>query len=104
MKRLLLDLTREELEIELKPSFRAKQIFKWVYQNYVDDFEQMLNLPKNMREELSEKFSICNMSVAREQKSLDGSVKLLFKLHDGQTVESVLLPMKEEVVEEEGRI
>ena len=103
MKKLLLDLTREELENELKPSFRAKQIFKWVYQNYVDDFEQMSNLPKNMREELSEKFIICNMSVAKEQKSLDGSVKLLFKLYDGNTVESVLLPMKEEVVDEDGK-
>ena len=98
----LLDLTKEELSSQIKPSFRAKQIFKWVYQQYVSTFEEMSNLPKSMRESLEEKYTLSPLTVAKEEKSLDGSIKYLFALHDGVTIESVLLPMKEEEIDDEG--
>ena len=98
----LLDLTKEELSAKIKPSFRAKQIYQWVYQQYVDSFEEMSNLPKAMRETLAQEFSIDPLRVVKEEKSLDGSIKYLFALHDNVTIESVLLPMKEEEVDEEG--
>lgn len=98
----LLDLTKEELSSQIKPSFRAKQIYKWVYQQYANSFEEMSNLPKAMRESLEKEYSLSPLSVAKEEKSLDGSIKYLFALRDGVTVESVLLPMKEEEIDEEG--
>jgi len=98
----ILDYTKEELSSIIKPSFRSKQIYKWIYQQYVDDFESMSNLPKAMREELTTNYTLSPLSVAKEEKSLDGSIKYLFSLHDGVTVESVLLPMKEEEIDEEG--
>lgn len=98
----LLDLTKEELSSKIKPSFRAKQIYQWIYQKYANSFEEMSNLPKAMRESLQNEYTLQPLSVAKEEKSLDGSIKYLFALHDGVTVESVLLPMKEEEIDEDG--
>ncbi|MBN2964062.1 23S rRNA (adenine(2503)-C(2))-methyltransferase RlmN [Sulfurospirillum sp. T05] len=103
MKPSLLDFTKEELAQALSPSFRAKQVFKWIYQGYVDDIEAMSNLPKAMREHLGQTYDLTPLHVVREEISQDGSAKVLFQLRDGHTIESVLLPMKEEVVDEEGR-
>lgn len=99
----ILDFTKSELEEFVKPKFRVKQIYKWIYQNYADSFELMHTLPKALRDELAEKFSIMPLKVANEQKSSDGSVKYLFELHDKTTVESVLLPMKKEEFDEDGK-
>jgi 23S rRNA (adenine2503-C2)-methyltransferase len=104
MKKTILDLTKDELTKYVTPKFRTKQVYNWLYQHYVNDFEQMNNLPKDLRKFLSENFIIDPLEIVREEKSLDGSVKLLFKLQDGHTIESVLLPMKEEEVSEDGRI
>jgi 23S rRNA (adenine2503-C2)-methyltransferase len=104
MKKTILDLTKDELTKFVTPKFRTKQVYNWLYQHYVNDFEQMNNLPKDLRKFLSENFIIDPLEIVREEKSLDGSVKLLFKLQDGHTIESVLLPMKEEEVSEDGRI
>ncbi|MBE0495769.1 MAG: 23S rRNA (adenine(2503)-C(2))-methyltransferase RlmN [Campylobacterales bacterium] len=103
MKPCLLDFTKEELGLVFSPAFRAKQIFKWLYQGYVDDAEAMSNLPKAMRDTLADTYDFVPLEVAHEETSKDGSVKTLFRLRDGHTIESVLLPMKEEVVDEEGR-
>ena len=98
----ILDLSKEELAKAITPSFRAKQIYQWIYQKYVTSFDEMNNLPKQLKEHLSEIYYLDPLSIATVQISKDGSKKYLFALKDGNTIESVLLPMKEEQVDEEG--
>ena len=104
MKQNILDLTKEELAQLVSPKFRANQIYQWIYQKGVEDFNEISNLPKSMREELSERFEIAPPKVLNVEKSKDGSKKYLLGLKDGHTVESVLLPMKKEERDEEGNI
>ncbi len=99
----ILDYTQDELKEFIKPSFRVKQLYKWIYQNYADTYEQMHTIPKALRKELEQNYTLMPLSVAKEEKSADGSIKYLFALHDGKTMESVLLPMKKEEFDEEGK-
>lgn len=100
----LLDYTKEELEELIQPKFRTKQIYEWIYKKDVDSFDEMLNLPKDLRKELSTKFYFDPLKKIKEEKSKDGSIKYLFELKDGKTVETVLLPMKDQEVDENGDI
>lgn len=101
-KQTILDFTKDELAEFIKPTFRVKQIYQWIYSQYIDSFSEMLNLPKNLREELSSQYSIAPLKVVHEEISRDGSKKYLFSLHDGLTIETVLLPMKVEEFDEDG--
>lgn len=100
----LLDLSIEELKELVSPSFRATQIYEWVYKKNATEFSQMLNLPKDMRQDLAEKFYLDPLKCVKFEQSSDGSIKYLFELKDGLKIESVLLPMKEEVSDEDGKI
>ncbi|MBS6882161.1 MAG: 23S rRNA (adenine(2503)-C(2))-methyltransferase RlmN [Clostridiaceae bacterium] len=88
-------LTIEELKNALadmgeKP-FRAGQIFKWLHQG-VESFEEMSNLSKDLRARLAERFVLTVPQVVRRQVSqVDGTVKYLWRLRDGDCVESVLM-------------
>nr|WP_286338026.1 23S rRNA (adenine(2503)-C(2))-methyltransferase RlmN [Hydrogenimonas cancrithermarum] len=84
------------------PKFRAKQIYNWIYQQHVGSFLEMANIPKKLREELEENYLISPLKVVQKQKSSDGSIKYLFELQDGHTVESVLLKMKDAEYDENG--
>ncbi|NLK66097.1 MAG: 23S rRNA (adenine(2503)-C(2))-methyltransferase RlmN [Campylobacteraceae bacterium] len=99
----ILDYTKEELEEFIKPKFRAKQIYEWIYKKDVDSFDEMLNLPKDMRKELASKYYFDPLKKIKDEISSDGSIKYLFELKDGKTIESVLLPMKDELFDEEGK-
>jgi len=103
-KKILQDYTKEELAQMVKPAFRVKQIYSWVYHKYVESFDQMKNLPKAMREELEEKFTLTPLKMLTVQDSIDGSRKYLFELHDGHTVEVVLLLMRDKEYHEDGSI
>ena len=100
----ILDLSKDELSDIVKPSFRSKQIYHWIYQKYVDSFDDMKNIPKEIKEELSQNFVINPFEIVKIEVSSDGSKKYLFRCKDGYTVESVLLPMKKEQVDEDGKI
>ena len=100
----LLDLSIEELKELVSPSFRATQIYEWVYKKNATEFSQMLNLPKDMRQDLAEKFYLDPLKCVKFEQSSDGSIKYLFELKDGLKIESVLLPMKEEISDEDGKI
>ncbi len=104
MKDLILNYTMQDLEEKISPKFRAKQIYSWVYHKRVDSFLDMKNLPAKMREELEEKYTIYTASIVSKQVSSDGSIKYLFKLHDGHTVEAVLLLMRDTQYNEDGSI
>jgi len=92
----------EELEIE--PKFRKKQIFDWIYKKYVENFDDMKNLPKDLRENLKSEFIINPLTIINREIATDGTEKFLFGLKDGHTVETVLLRMKEGETDDEGNI
>jgi 23S rRNA (adenine2503-C2)-methyltransferase len=71
--------------------FRATQIYEWLYQKRVTDFSEMTNLPKTLREKLSEHFDITTLKTLVKQTSKDGTMKFLFELHDGYSIETVLM-------------
>jgi len=98
------DYTLKELQENLKPSFRAKQVYNWIYKKYVTSYEDMKNLPKDLKEKLTKDFPIDIMKVIKIEKSNDGSIKYLYQLKDGTTVEAVLLLMKEKQKDSEGNI
>jgi len=75
-----------------EPKFRAKQVFGWIHGKGVLDPEQMTNLPKRLRAKLAEEGLTPPLEVASEHLSEDGTRKLLLRMHDGRTVESVLIP------------
>ena len=81
-----------ELLSELnQPKFRAAQIFKWL-QSGVETFDQMTNIPKPLREVLAEKCYIANVEIVKRLESkIDGTVKYVYKLFDGEFIESVLM-------------
>ena len=88
-------MTQQELSAFLKelgePSFRAKQIFSWLHRG-VTSFEDMTNLSKPLRETLADRCFITAPTVARRQESrLDGTIKYLWELSDGNCIETVLM-------------
>ena len=73
-------------------AFRAKQVYEWLWKKSAKDFDQMTNISLSTRELLKEKFSINHIKVDEMQRSSDGTIKNAVRLHDGMTVESVLIP------------
>jgi 23S rRNA (adenine2503-C2)-methyltransferase len=75
-----------------KERFRAKQIFKWLYQMDATSFGEMTNVSKEFRQTLEERALISNLVPEVVEASADGTKKYLFRLSDGSAVESVLIP------------
>lgn len=73
-------------------AYRADQIQKWIYQQQVDHFGDMTNISKEIRQLLSENFSITRLGVKKTREAADGTRKYLFALQDGHHIESVLIP------------
>lgn len=81
---------------------RAKQIFQWVYQRYVTDFDLMTDLAKDLRAFLKETIQIFRLAESYSKQSDDGTYKFLWKLDDTKTIESVIIPaaLKEKIGDE----
>jgi 23S rRNA (adenine2503-C2)-methyltransferase len=77
-----------------KEQFRARQIMRWIYGRGVTSFAEMTDLSKELREELTAKAFISDWEPEVTEDSRDGTRKYLFRLHDGQTVETVRIPME----------
>ncbi|RUM62691.1 MAG: 23S rRNA (adenine(2503)-C(2))-methyltransferase RlmN, partial [Sulfurimonas sp.] len=75
MKPTILDKTKAELSQEISPSFRAKQIFQWLYTQYVDDFDAMKNLPQTMRHMLCNRYDLMPLTLLKKEHSSDGTIK-----------------------------
>ena len=91
-------MTLEELTVWFKEqgesAFRAKQVFQWLYRG-ATSFEEMSNLSKSLRQKLNESCFITAPKVARKQVSaLDGTIKYLWELGDGNCIETVLMRYK----------
>lgn len=84
------DLKKEFTEMNEKP-FRAEQVFKWIYESKVTNFDEMTNLSLELREKLKENYTMCNFKILRKQESSDGTKKYLFDILDGNAIESVLM-------------
>lgn len=99
MKKDIRAYTYEELQNELermgeKP-FRAKQIYEWLHVKLADSFDEMTNLSKSLRETLDSQYEILPVEMLERQESkIDGTNKFLFRLWDGNMVESVLMRYK----------
>lgn len=92
----LLDFNRQGLrnffsEMGEKP-FRAEQVMKWIYQQGIDDFEQMTNLNKSLRTKLQTQCEVRAPEIAYHQQATDGTIKFALKLEGGQEVETVWIP------------
>lgn len=88
----------QEIEGELaalgEPKYRAKQIFDWLSRG-VRDFDEMTNLPKALKEKLKAEYTLCRPKVLSKQVSkLDGTIKYLWELYDGNAVETVVMSYK----------
>ena len=91
----LKSLTLPELTATIKelgqPAFRGKQVYTWLHKG-VRSYEEMSNLPKALRDALSERYPINPPEVVRKQESKkDGTIKYLWRLADGNCVETVLM-------------
>ncbi len=75
-----------------EPAYRATQLLQWVHQRGVTDFAEMTNLSKSLRQRLLDNASIEPPEVVSEQISTDGTCKWLFKLRDGNCIETVFIP------------
>ncbi len=75
-----------------KERYRAGQVMKWIHQRLVYSFEEMTNLSKQFREELSRIACVCFPGIEAVKESADGTKKFLLSLADGQKVEAVLIP------------
>ena len=72
--------------------FRAKQLYQWMHEKLADDYEEMTNLPKSFRDKLKEQCTYtCLEMVDRKISQIDGTEKYLFRLEDGNVIESVLM-------------
>src|SRR5690606_38437456 len=95
VRRSLLGMTLAELTQLMteagQPSFRGKQLSEWLYRKGVLSFDAMTNLPASLRAWLEEHFVIGHAEVVQVREASDGSRKILFRLHDGRIVESVLM-------------
>lgn len=86
-----LDEIKQWLTDNGEKPFRAAQIFEWLYEKRVSSFEDMTNLSKDLREKLNTRFVLTTLKTAVKQTSQDGTMKFLFELHDGYTIETVLM-------------
>ena len=99
MKKDIASLNWEELQKELQEAgekkFRASQIYEWIHKKGAEDFSEMTNLSKALREKLEQNFRIPKVEmIARQISKKDGTNKFLFCLEDGNVVESVLMRYK----------
>ena len=84
------ELKQELIELGEKP-FRAEQIFKWIYEEKVKDFDEMTNISLDLREKLKQNYTMCNYNIIKKLESSDGTKKYLFDILDGNAIETVLM-------------
>lgn len=95
IKLSIFSLEFETLESWLKdnnePKFRAGQIFDWLYKKRVTSYAEMTNLSKDLRDKLANDFILTTLKTIAKQESIDGTIKFLFELQDGYSIETVVM-------------
>ncbi|WP_211229718.1 23S rRNA (adenine(2503)-C(2))-methyltransferase RlmN [Olivibacter sitiensis] len=95
IRSLSLEQLKEQLVANGEQGFRAKQIYEWLWQKSCTDFEQMSNLSKNLRDKLSQTYTINAVKIDKSQHSADKTIKSTFRLVDNHLIEGVLIPTPE---------
>ena len=85
----------EVCAVARQPAFRARQIWRWLYQERVESWEAMTNLPAAWRQALAPAFPLSPWLAEERQVAADGVTKLLLTCRDGQAIETVLIPSDE---------
>ena len=98
-KRDIRSIPFENLQDEIvalsEPKFRAKQVYQWMHQKFARSYDEMTNIPKNLKAKLSENFRLVSLKQVTVQESkIDGTKKFLFELYDGNVIESVFMKYK----------
>lgn len=91
IKSMYLDELNGWMKEKKQPTFRGKQLFQWLHQKYVGCVEDMTNLPKSLREEIYSDGFVCLKEELRQESKKDGTIKFLYKLADGQMIETVFM-------------
>lgn len=97
IRRLTRDQVTEYFLSIGEKAFCAKQVYEWLWQKGVKDFDEMTNISLQTRERLKEDFVINQIAVDQMQRSNDGTIKNAIKLYDGLVVESVLIPAEKRI-------
>ena len=88
--------TKDELDARFAewavPPYRVDQLLHWLYVQHVTSWEAMTNLPRHLREKLSEYYSLHSLELVRKQGARDTTQKFLWRLSDHSLIESVLIP------------
>lgn len=92
LKSLLDTELQEWVGEQFEPHYRAGQILDWIYKKRVKNIQDMSNLPVGLRDRLAAQFALGHLELVRKQGAKDTTQKFLWKLDDGQMVESVLIP------------
>ncbi len=91
IKSMSLEQIADLLEKMGEKPFRAKQIFEWLHQKNINNFDEMTNISKSLRAKLNQKTTIDNIEIVKKLESSDGTIKYLFALSDKNIIESVLM-------------
>ena len=92
IKSLRLEELQEKLQELREPKYRADQMADWLHKKRVTSFDEMTDLPQSLRAELARQFSFDKIDIVRVLGSKDSTQKFLFRLPDGNLIESVLIP------------
>ena len=92
LRPLLLDSPSDEWRMDGVPPYRVEQVRNWIFEKGILDWEEMTNLPTSLRAEMTETWDTVPMDMIRAQGSKDTTQKFLWRLRDGQLIESVLIP------------
>lgn len=92
IRHLSLQELEEYFENMGEKKFRAKQVYEWLWQKPVQEFESMTNISKELRHKLNTEFSLPGLKIDTVQHADDGTIKSRFKTHDGHMIEGVLIP------------
>ena len=91
IKNYNIDELKNEMEFLGEKKFRAEQIFKWLYVDNVNKFDDMTNLAIDLRNKLKITYNLCIFKIIKKQESKDGTIKYLFDIGDGNAIEAVLM-------------
>lgn len=95
IKSMTLQELKDEITLMGEKSFKAGQIYSWLHKHGAVSFDEMTNLSKDLRSQLQKKYDIYNCSIEKKLVSVyDNTVKYLFRLNDGELIESVVMKYK----------
>ena len=95
IKSMTLQELKDEIALLGEKSFKAGQIYSWFHKHGAESFDEMTNISKDLRSNLQKKYDIYNCSIEKKLVSVyDNTVKYLFRLNDGELIESVIMKYK----------